>query len=358
MKKILLIDGVYPINTRSFRLYETLKKKYEIKFCSWNRNNLHHCDKTNFIYSSNEGYGNKIKKIFGMYAYYKYIKKVNNEYKPDIIMASHWDMLFLCSFLKNKKLIYDNLDMPTSKNRIILKFLKLLEFYLIKNTKVMICASRFFISEYKNVDIKQYVVENLPLKSTLNIKKVNFESEKIKLSFIGTVRYYEILKNLINSLRHLEDKIDFYIIGIGPDEEKLKNLVRINKQKNIKFLGKYDYKEIEKYYKSSDLIWAAYPWKDYNVKHAISNKFFESILYEKPCFFSINTFLGNYVKENKIGFIIDPYNPNSFFENIEMEELKNEIKNINQNIKAYKKNKKMFWEELESDIYKIIDENF
>lgn len=39
MKKILLIDGVYPINTRSFRLYETLKKKYEIKFCSWNRNN-------------------------------------------------------------------------------------------------------------------------------------------------------------------------------------------------------------------------------------------------------------------------------------------------------------------------------
>lgn len=293
-----------------------------------------------------------------MYQYYKYIKKINNEYKPDIIIASHWDMLFLCSFLKNKKLIYDNIDMPTSRNKVILKFLKLLEYYLIKNTKVVIFASRFFVLEYENIKTKQYIIENLPLKSSQAIEKVNFESKKIKLSFIGTIRYYEVLKNLINSLRNLEDKIEFFIIGTGPDEEKLRKLVKINEQKNVNFLGKYNYQEIEKYYKASDLIWAAYPWKDYNVKYAISNKFFESILYEKPCFFSINTFLGDYVKNNKIGFTIDPYKSNIFFENIKIEDLKNKIKNVNENIKIYKKNKKMFWEELENDIYKIMDENF
>lgn len=75
-------------------------------------------------------------------------------------------------------------------------------------------------------------------------------------------------------------------------------------------------------------------------------------------FFSINTFLGDYVKNNKIGFTIDPYKSNIFFENIKIEDLKNKIKNVNENIKIYKKNKKMFWEELENDIYKIMDENF
>ena len=34
------------------------------------------------------------------------------------------------------------------------------------------------------------------------------------------------------------------------------------------------------------MVWAAYPNKDYNVKYAISNKFFESLVYEKPTFFS------------------------------------------------------------------------
>lgn len=175
--------------------------------------------------------------------------------------------------------------MPTSRNKVILKFLKLLEYYLIKNTKVVIFASRFFVLEYENIKTKQYIIENLPLKSSQAIEKVNFESKKIKLSFIGTIRYYEVLKNLINSLRNLEDKIEFFIIGTGPDEEKLRKLVKINEQKNVNFLGKYNYQEIEKYYKASDLIWAAYPWKDYNVKYAISNKFLKVFFMKNLVFF-------------------------------------------------------------------------
>lgn len=59
MNRILIIDGIYPINTRNKRIINTLKKKCEVKFCAWNRGNIKFEDKENYIYSSNEGYGKK-----------------------------------------------------------------------------------------------------------------------------------------------------------------------------------------------------------------------------------------------------------------------------------------------------------
>lgn len=50
-------------------------------------------------------------------------------------------------FLKDKKesvLIYDNIDMPSSNNKIINKLLLLLERVLLRKTDVMVFASRFF----------------------------------------------------------------------------------------------------------------------------------------------------------------------------------------------------------------------
>lgn len=95
LKKILLIDGVYPVNTRNLRIYKTLMQKYTIKFCAWNRSNFQYNDKNNFIYSSNEGYGKKIKKLLGMKAYLSFIKQTIKEYRPELIIASCVLQLFL-----------------------------------------------------------------------------------------------------------------------------------------------------------------------------------------------------------------------------------------------------------------------
>lgn len=358
MRKILLVDGIYPANTRSRRIFQTLKQENEIKFCLWNRSKVLQKplnEELSYIYSSNEGYGNKIKKAMGIFKFYRYIKKIIKTYNPDTIIASQWDMLILCSLLKknNQKLVYENIDMPTSKVKIVLLILQLLEKKCIKNVNGIIYASRFFKKNYK-VNIKnEIVLENKPSVTLFQKKKMEYNSTKIKISFIGTLRYYEILEKLINCAKNYEAKLEILLFGNGPDEKKLKDLVKKNNQKNIIFFGEYKYEDISKFYDVSDIIWAVYPEEDYNVKYAISNKFHESIIFEKLCLFSKNTLLGEYVKNNNLGIGIDINEIDKILKQLCEDKINfNYFKN---SIKEYKKeNLNLFWEDEEEKLKKFI----
>ena len=355
MKKILLIDGIYEINTRNKRIIDTLRKEYEVKFCAWNRENVKFDDNENYIYSSNEGYGKKIKKLFGMKNYLKFIKQVIKNYNPEIIIASQWDMLLLTILSNFKgKIVYENLDLPTFSNKLILKVLLILEKLMIKKIDGILYASRFFMPLYNKYRGKNLILENLPLKE---IDKKEFKIEKrkkLRISFIGGLRYFETMKNLL--LASQSNKIiEVYLIGKGPENDKFKKFIEEKKLENIFIVDSYKYEDIKKLYLNTDFIWAVYPNKDYNVKFAISNKFFESILFEKPCFFASDTLLGNFVKQNNIGITVDPYN---------VEEIKNKLEKLNEdiilklqdNIKVYKKNKNLYWEDNETQLLKFIEE--
>lgn len=354
MKKILLLDGVYPLNTRNRRIIKSLKKEYKVKYCTWNRESLNCSDQGNYIYSSNEGYGKKLKKLFGMIKYLKYIRKVNEEFKPDIIIASQWDMLLLVVLSNFKgKIIYENIDLPSSTNKIILKILLGVEKILLKKVDGIIFASRFFEELYKNYTGAKLVLENLPLKEikifeNLEVKK----REKIRISFIGTLRYFEVMKNLLLATQ-IYKNIEVYLIGKGPENDRFKKFIHDKNLKNITLIDIYKYEEIKKYYINTDLVWAVYPTKDYNVKYAISNKFFESLLFETPCFFSKDTLLGNLVNKEKIGFVINPYNLEEIQEKLNKINLE-EINIIKRNIKNYKVGKKLYWEENEDKIIKFL----
>ncbi|MBM6876200.1 glycosyl transferase family 1, partial [Fusobacterium mortiferum] len=119
----------------------------------------------------------------------------------------------------------------------------------------------------------------------------------------------------------------------------------------------YNYEEIAKYYQISDFIWAVYPAEDYNVKYAISNKFHESIIFEKICFFSKDTLLGEYIDKKKIGISIDASNSKSIKKTIlYMVNHPEKVKEILKNIKIYKQNKILYWEENEENLIKFIEE--
>lgn len=355
MKKILLIDGVYFINTRNRRIIDSLKEKYEVKFCAWNRENRKVEDSENYVYSSNEGYGKKIKKLLGMKNYLLFIKKVINEYSPDIIIASQWDMLLLTILSKFEgKIVYENLDIPTSSNKLILKVLLILEKWMLKKVDGMIFASRFFIPLYSQYKGRKLLLENLPLKEIDIKQQIELEKrKKIRISFIGSLRYFETMKNLLFSIQG-NSNIEVYLIGKGAENYKFKNLIQKQNLKNIFMIDEYKYEEIKRFYLNTDLIWAVYPNKDYNVKFAISNKFFESILFEKPCFFAKDTLLGDFVGKNNIGIVVDPY---------DVEEIKRKLERINekiileleQNIKKYKKEKDLYWENQEIKLLEFIN---
>lgn len=285
MKTILFIEGIYPINSRSQRIISTLGQEYSVRVVSWDRNNLKEKKEGYFIYSSTEGYGNRIKKLLGMKKYFQFVKSIYLVEKPDIIFVSQWDMLIFGYFLKKhkNKLVYDNIDMPASTNKFLWNVLMWIEKQLLTRCDMMIFSSRFFKENYDFFKKETFLLENLPLKYNNGILSPRKKSSKIRFAFIGTIRYYEILKKGIDVISSIEE-IEYYFYGSGPDENKLMDYIKSKEYKNIYFKGKYEYQDIKKIYDNIDFVWAVYPNKDYNVKYAISNKFLK-VYYMKKLLF-------------------------------------------------------------------------
>lgn len=352
MNKILLIDNSYPMNSRSTRILNSLKKHYEVNYCAWNRENLDSKNKNCYIYNSNEGYGNKIKKLLGMKKYFKFIKKTINDYKPTLIIAIGWDMLLLTKLSGFKgKIIYEILDMPTSTNKIMINILSQIEKILCKNIDGVTFASRFFGPLYKFSNAKKIILENLPSKELNNLNSIE-RRNKIRISFMGCIRYFEIMKYLMLAAKDIEN-IEIYLVGKGPQNKIFEDFIAKNNINNVKMLGAYNYKNIKRFYDNTDLVWAVYPNKDYNVKYAISNKFFECIAFEKPGFFADETKLGKFVEKEKLGLCVNPYDIDDIKNNLISlnPQIINEIKN---NIKLYKYNKNIYWEDMEQELFNFI----
>jgi len=306
MKKCIIIDTSYPINGRNTKFLTMMRMHYPdsvFKVVTWNRR----MEKTEFpeeyiVYQKGSELGNRIKKFFNIFGYKSFVKDVINQEQPDVIIASHWDSLFVVPSKNRKKhfVIYDNIDVP--EGNVILRSLeRIMEKVSIYKADLIIHASRFFKEIYSNYRINQIVIENKPIFE--KVTRTDMLSCPIKISYIGNIRYVETLMPLVNAVEH--DKrfqLDFY--GGGPDLEKMKRY----SSDRIVFHGRYDYNDVASFYLSSDLIWAAYPNKDFNVKYAISNKFHESMCLDTPSIFANETKLGDFVEANKLGFVVNPYN--------------------------------------------------
>lgn len=312
LSHLLLIDSSYPINTRNKKIIFSLKQAFphlSISFITWNRDGrtVADADKGVPIYNKKSDYGKAFQKLMNLWGYFHFLKSYNEKKTPQIIIASHWDMLLLASFLKKKEqiLIYENLDIPTSGNKLVLFILKRIEAFSLRKTDAIIFASRFFEALYKHFEGRKIVIENKPLAhNTTTCLQVVEKSGVLVISYIGLVRYADILKNLIDAVKN-NNSIMLYIHGEGQDSEELMNYAA--NYSNVRFTGRFEQTDLPRLYSCSDVVWAAYPNKDYNVKYAISNKFHESIEYKVPCIYSNNTKLGDFVERNHIGLVVDPY---------------------------------------------------
>ena len=79
----------------------------------------------------------------------------------------------------------------------------------------------------------------------------------------------------------------------------------IKSKKNIKYFGKYDYNsEIAKLYGQVDCIYSVYDADMNNVKVALPNKLYESILCELPIIVAKGTYLAVLVEKMGVGIAV------------------------------------------------------
>lgn len=355
-KNILIVENFFPLQTRSLRIENSLLNNgFNVHSVMWNRNGIIVNEHKNHIVFTKIS-RNKLRKLLSIYSYYRFIKKLLVKTQYNVIIASHWDMLFLCSFLKkgNQKLIYDNLDMPTHNNYIIKGIFRLIEKISLFKTDGIIFASRFF-KDFYTKKINSITIENRPLRKIMSGFDNNniVTNNTLNLSFFGTLRYKTSLMLLMDVIGNL-DTFTLTIRGSGFTDD-LTNYKDKNNFTNI-FLNTewYNYEDLGMLFNSADLIWAAYPSKDFNVKNAISNKFFESLVFNKPAIFAKDTKLGELVEQYNLGFTVNPYDYQSINNLlIKLNEDRTLISSIKESQKKFK-NTGDFWEDYEKDLVQFI----
>ena len=115
---------------------------------------------------------------------------------------------------------------------------------------------------------------------------------------------------------------------------------------------------MSRFYQQTDVVWAAYPNKDFNVKYAISNKFHESLTFGIPTVYADNTYLGDFVVENHIGLVADPYSMDSI--KALLEEIvthQDDLRQMAADMRSFS-NRQTTWQEDFKNVTAIIDQFF
>ena len=308
MLQIVLIDDCFPINTRNRKIIDSFIQYYgdkvKVSVITWDRND--DCSKETkgyYIYKKNSAYGNKTRKLFNLWGYRQFCHATIKTLQPDVVIASHWNNLAMVPKLdrSHQMFIYENLDVPTEAF-ILRKVSTFVEHWYMRHVDLTVHASRFFTKLYSPKK-KQLILENKPTFQAPPPQEYAIH-EPIRIAFIGNLRYGDILNNLIDAVRD-DSRFQLFFHGNGHATQFLEKCAA--NAANIFFTGRYAYEDVMGLYQQSDIIWAAYPNKDFNVKYAISNKFHESLMFGIPTVYAEKTCLGDLVCEKHIGMVVDPY---------------------------------------------------
>lgn len=347
--RMMCVTSSYPVHPRLKKITQCFSASTRgadpnIVCAAWDRSGDRKNEDIN-TYVSSEGYGSKLKKLAGMLSFAIFIRKRLLAVKPDIVVCRFFDMAFLgCLLARRSKVVYDVNDIPSDKSNFVTLIYKILEQFVLKKSDAVILSSRFFLTRYQKFSNKVVILENKPEREILKTGRFPFEKSRFTVSFIGVTRYYLVLENLILSVKDRD--MDLLFFGYGPDDEKVRKLIEAHGIDNVYQFGRYSYKDIHKLYNISDLIWAAYPATTINTRSAISNKFFESILFYKPGVFNKNTSLGEYVETHGVGYTIDPESlgqVSELFDNVATDSF--QYKKILEKMAIYAKENSSCWEE-------------
>ena len=120
---------------------------------------------------------------------------------------------------------------------------------------------------------------------------------------IGGIRDYEANVQVINAVKD-NDAYTLSFVGRGDSSEPLSNYCKENGINNVSFVGFYKKEEEAGYVKGADFINIFYPRR---LSHdtAVSNRFYNSLIYKKPMITTANTTQGDFATNYKVGIALE-----------------------------------------------------
>lgn len=159
------------------------------------------------------------------------------------------------------------------------------------------------VMKKKNIEKLIYVPNYPELKNFHGSEKL--KSEKLRISYIGAVRQYNEIKNLMDACNGI-DSIKVSVHGSGVAYKKLNSIIK--NYNNVDVTGVYHFSDSTKLYSQTDLLYALYPMNTFQNRQAYPVKFFEAIITKTPIIVSKGSVLEEFLMENDIGFVVDGNN--------------------------------------------------
>lgn len=323
MNNIVFLLSHIP-NPRMLKRIKVLENKFSISVIYWDRclsnkedfeiNKKHRIEKI----SVPAPMGKPLKRII---PWIKFLLKsiyLLKDTSPSILHVNNVDMLFIAviykKFFKDTvKIVYEIADLPkycfVKKIRSIKNIFQILfqkfEGGLMKSISKIILTSPYFWDEYysKHLNKDKYLfIPNVPYKSLFgNYSKVL--NKKFTVGFIGSVRFSSQIKLLIDAVEQMDEDIQILIAGNGPEYEDVKEYA--SNKAFVEMFGPYNYeKEIVGLYEKIDCVYSIYDTKKENIKIALPNRLYESIVCGLPIIAAKDTALGKFIEEKEIGFAV------------------------------------------------------
>ena len=257
------------------------------------------------------------KKIFKRYfVSQKFQKKTLSkleEIKPTVIYAEGLDTLIIAGKYKrnhNVRIIFEVADL---RENFISKPAKMLDSVitseLLRREKeafkkvdfLVVTSPKFYDIHYSKLISKEKTIFIPNAPDTQVFKNYKKHKGDFTVGFIGGIRYLNQMKMLVDVAGEVGCKVLF--AGAGGTSTDYEDILSYCKGKDyVSFTGRYDYNsQIADLYGMVDCVYAVYDADNPNVRIALPNKLYESILCELPIIVAKGTFLEELVKKWGVG---------------------------------------------------------
>lgn len=241
--------------------------------------------------------------------------------KPDIIYSEGLDTLLIAGKYKKKnavKIIYEVADLRESYiikpsnplKRIITEVILKEEKKAFKNVDSLIVTSpKFYTYHYKKLIDRQNTlyIPNIPDIEIFKKYRKKTEGE-FTIGFIGGIRYLKQMKMLVDAAKDAGCRVLFAGAG-GTANDYIEIKEYCEGQDHVVFTGRYDYnKQIADLYGSVDCVYAVYDADNPNVRIALPNKLYESVICELPIIVAKETYLEELVNKWGVGVSVSHTN--------------------------------------------------
>lgn len=244
------------------------------------------------------------KLIRGLY-YYKFIgfaKKILKKNQYDFIIV--WNDVAIFLFANYLAKHWENMyclnirDYCHQKNNLIYKLFE----KVIKNSAFTTLSSPGFKSFLPEHDYLQLNSLNMSIldKCTPRTRLRN-KNEKIRITFVGNVRFYAINKRLMDIFRN-DPRFELHYYGTHA--EVLKEYAKQNGIKNTVFGGSFPVEDTYKYIDKIDIINNLYGNGNMSVDYALSIKLYYGIYSRLPILVEPNTYMEEITTQIGIGYVV------------------------------------------------------